>query len=91
MTECQICEHPLWSRHAATCPAQGRVTHEDCCPPAKFVVGDRVRMRHSGTVTDRHAMFGSWTYNVTFDDVPFSRIPPQTAIGVREDEMEMAE
>lgn len=55
----------------------------------KWVIGDRVLMcgRYPGTVVDSFTYRGRTTYSVKFEDAYFSRIPPQTAIGVREEDL----
>lgn len=48
--------------------------------------------KHSGTVVDVFTYRGRTTYSVLFDDACFARIPPQTAISVRAEDLEaMAE
>jgi hypothetical protein len=60
----------------------------------RWEIGDRALLlkKHPVTVVDCFTHRGRTTYSVQFDDSYFARIPPQTAIGVREEELEaMAE
>lgn len=56
----------------------------------RWEIGDRVLMlgKHPGTVVDSFTYRGRTTYSVEFDDSFYARIPPQVAIGVREEELE---
>lgn len=55
----------------------------------RWKIGDRVLVcrKHPGTVVDSFTYHGRTTYSVLFDDSYYSRVPPQTAIGVREEEL----
>lgn len=55
----------------------------------KWRIGDRVLVcgKHPGTIVDFFEYLGRTTYQVRFDDAPYARTPPQTAIGVREEEL----
>lgn len=55
----------------------------------RWRVGDRVLLcgKHAGTIVDFFEHRGRVTYSVKFDDAYFARIPPQTAIGVREEDL----
>ena len=44
--------------------------------------------KYDGTVVDRYEAKPRTTYAVEFDDRPGAKIPPQTAIGVRAEELE---
>lgn len=44
--------------------------------------------KHAGRIVDSFTYLGRTTYQVEFDPAPFAKIPPQTAIGVREEELE---
>ena len=55
-----------------------------------YRLGDRVLLcgRYPGTIVDFFEYRGRTTYSVLFDDAYYARIPPQTAIAVREEELE---
>jgi hypothetical protein len=56
----------------------------------RWKIGDRVLVcgHHPGTVTDVFTYMGRTTYSVRFDRAPYSRIPQQTAISLREEDLE---
>ena len=55
----------------------------------RWKIGDRALFlkKHPVTVVDSFTYRGRTTYSVKFNDAYYSRIPPQTAIGVREEEL----
>lgn len=55
-----------------------------------YRVGDRVLVcgHHPGTVMDVFTYAGRTTYSVKFDDAYYARIPPQTAVSLREEDLE---
>jgi len=59
----------------------------------KWNIGDRVLVcgNHPGTVTDVFTYMGRTTYSVKFDDAYLARTPPQTAISLREEDLEPME
>lgn len=55
----------------------------------KWRIGDRVLVcgRYAGVIVDFFTYRGRTSYSVLFDDAIFARIPPQTAIGVRAEDL----
>lgn len=56
----------------------------------KWRIGDRVLVcgKHPGVIVDSYKNFyGQVTYAVRFDDAIYALIPPQTAIGCREEDL----
>lgn len=55
----------------------------------RWAIGDRVLVcgAHPGTVVDVFTYAGRTTYSVRFDDAYLALLPPQTAIGLREEDL----